>query len=76
MLIRFVSSAKEGGPAIAEIFHTFFLGSSKKSYLKLLQDDGIDVTTFDELIYRVNIILLFTAVLGLVLAAFGLLATP
>jgi hypothetical protein len=76
MLIRFVSSAKEGGPAITQIFHSLFLGTFGEAYLKLLQSDGIEATTFDELIYRVNIILMFTAVLGLVLVAFGLLTTP
>src|SRR5258706_8222238 len=35
MLIRFVSSPNSSGPAIAEIFHTFFLGSLKKSILEV-----------------------------------------
>ena len=75
MLIKFLSRANQPGPAIAEIFHTLFLGGLGKSYLTLLSNDGIEPTLSDELLYRVDIILKLTFLVGPALVALGLFTT-
>jgi hypothetical protein len=71
MLIKFLARANQAGPAIAEIFHTLFMGSLGKSYLKLLANDGVEPTLADELLYRVDIILKLMFLVGSVLVGLG-----
>ncbi len=41
MLMKFLSRAKQGGPAIGELVHTLFMGVLGKSYRTLLLNDGL-----------------------------------
>lgn len=75
MLIKFLSRSSHAGPAIAEIFHTLFLGGLGKSYLTLLSSDGIEPTITDELLYRVDLILKLAFLVGPALVALGLFTT-
>lgn len=75
MLIKFLSRANQTGPAIAEIFHTLFLGGLGKSYLTLLSNEGFEPTFADELLYRIDFILKLAFLVGPALVAFGLFTT-
>jgi hypothetical protein len=75
MWIKFLSRANKASPAIAEICHTFFMGRLGKSYLTLLCNDGIEATPIDELLYRVEIILKLTFLVGTAFLALGLFTT-
>ena len=70
--MKFLSRAKQAGPAIGEIVHTLFMGVLGKSYRTLLLNDGIEPTIVDELLYRISIILGCTMLVGLILVVLGL----
>jgi hypothetical protein len=73
MLVKFVARASQVTPIGAEIFHTLFMGGLGKSYLSLLAQDGIVPTVVDELLYRIDILLKFALLLGVVMVVFGVL---
>ena len=73
MLVKFVGCASQVAPAVAEIIHTLFMGGLRKSYLTLLAQEGMTPTMVDELLYRIDILLKFALLLGVVMVVFGLL---
>ena len=75
MLNNFLSRANKPGPAIAEIFHTLFMGGLGMSYLTLLSNGGIEAILIDELLYRIDIILKLSFFVGTAFVALGLFTT-
>ena len=71
MLIKFLRCVNEARAAVAEIFHTLFMGGLGKSYLKLLANEGVEPSLTDELLYRVDIILKLMFFVGSVLVGLG-----
>jgi hypothetical protein len=75
MLIRFLIGAQQSEPAIGEIFSFLFLAQLTRDYRDLLIKDGIEPTIFDELLYRINILLQCAFVIGIGVIVIGLFAS-
>ena len=73
MLGKFLSRAPQSGPAIGEIISFLFGSELTKSYRELLIKDGVEPTIFDELLYRINTLLNFALLAGIVIIALGLI---
>lgn len=72
MFIKFIGRAPHAGPAIGEFLSILFFSGMTVSYRELLIKEGIELTTFDELLHRVNIILQFAGLAGIALLVLGL----